>query len=83
MLLDCPGGAFAQIALVHVGQGESLAGGLLHGPSQTPDLDTILGTGRGDVERQQVAQRVHFQVQLGATLALDATTTSPTRRFRD
>jgi site-specific DNA recombinase len=66
------GGLFAGITLVHIGHLHALAGGLLHGCRETADLLTILLVSRGDVGGEQVSERVHGEVELGAPLALGA-----------
>src|SRR5512134_912457 len=60
------------IALVDVGDLDTLAGGVLDGGGEVFDLGAVLVAGRGDVCGEQVAQRVDRDMQLGALLALGA-----------
>ena len=69
MLLGGIGCFLAGIALIDMGQADTLAGARLHGPGKTVDLGTIVDTGRRDVQSQEMAARIHRQVQLGALLA--------------
>jgi hypothetical protein len=64
------GGLRTGIALVHEGDLDRLAGGLLEGLGQATDLGAVVGGGWGDVQRQQMAQRVDGRVDLAAPLAL-------------
>ena len=65
-----PGGGIGRlltgVALIHVGQLDRLASGFLHGSRQDIHLGAVLGIGRGDVQREQVAQRVDSGMDLGA-----------------
>ena len=70
MRLGGVGGFRAGVALVDIGQVDALAGGGLHGLSQPTKLGLIVCAGRRHVQRQQMAQRVDCQMQLGALLAL-------------
>jgi hypothetical protein len=66
------GGLVSCVALIHIGQLDALAGGLLRRLSETAYLLAILFVGRGDVGGEQVPERVHGNVELGAPLALGA-----------
>ena len=58
----------AGIALVDVDQFDVLAGRVLDGLSQRLNLGAILFVGRGDLQRQQLAQGVDGQMELAALL---------------
>src|SRR3954471_17936808 len=60
------------VALVDVGQRDVLAGGVLDGLGQLGHRRAGVLGGGGDAAREQVAERVHSQVQLGAARALVA-----------
>ncbi len=75
-------GASAGGALVDVGQGDAVSCGFLHGPREAPDLGTILGAGRGDVQRQQVAQRTLRPGAAWSRACVWRRHTRPARRFR-
>ena len=64
------GRALAGIALVDKGQLHLPAAGVLDRLRQLGHGGTVVGAGRGDVQGEQMAQRVHGQVQLGAARAL-------------
>jgi hypothetical protein len=67
----------AVISLVDIGQLHTYPGSLLRCLGHPSDLGTVAGTGRRHMQGQQVAQRVHRQVQLGALLALGAIVAGP------
>lgn len=58
------------MALVHERHVHVFAGDRLHGAGEALDLGATVGIGRGDVEGQQVVERVHRHVELGALLPL-------------
>ena len=60
------GGSLTGIALIDTGQIDALAGRVLDGFGQGRDSRAIISAGGRDVQRQQVAERVDDQVQLGS-----------------
>jgi transposase len=69
----CGGGRVgAGVALVDKGDFDALAGGGLDGAGEALDLRPVLFVRRGDVRRQELAERVDGEVQLRALLALGA-----------
>jgi hypothetical protein len=72
----------ARVALIRVGQRHVLAGDILNGGGQLARLRPILGIGRGDVEREQVVQRVDGEMELRALLPLMAVVPRPGTAFR-
>ena len=64
------GRSIAGVALVHIGQFHRVTGDRLHLASELLHLLPLLSRGRGDHQRQQVPQRVHRHMRLGAALFL-------------
>jgi hypothetical protein len=60
----------AGVTLVDIGEGDALASDLLDGFGELADLRPVLGFGRSDVQRRQMAQCIHRRMQLGALLPL-------------
>ncbi len=57
----------AAIVLIHMGPGDALSGGFLHDFGRTAHLGTVIRIGGGEVQGEQMAERVHDQVQVGTT----------------
>ena len=74
-------GSHAGVALVHEGDLDVVTCGPLNGLGQVPDLGAVIGGGRGDVQREQMAQRVDGGVHLAALLALGPVVTRPGSTF--
>lgn len=66
----CVGWLLARVPLVDVGQLDGLASDLLHGRRQGVDLGPVLRVGWGEVQREQVVQRVDGGVDLRAVAPL-------------
>ena len=75
-------GAFAGIALVDLGDFDAVVGDGLNGSGECLDLAAILCAGRGDMQREQMAQRVDRDMKLGAILALGPVTPTAFATFR-
>ncbi len=71
------GRLLAGVTLVDIGQFDTRAGDLLHGGSERRDLGPVLLGGGSDVRREQVSERVHRDVDLGALLALGPVVPGP------
>jgi hypothetical protein len=76
------GGLLPRVALVDIGRIDALAGRCLNRFGHVSYGSTVIDTGRGDVQRQQMSQRVDRQMQLSALLALDAVMACPLTAFR-
>jgi hypothetical protein len=63
--------------LIDEGDLDARARGRLHGFGQLADLSPVIGIGWRDVQRQEVAERVHRHVQLRALLALGSVVAGP------
>jgi len=74
-------GLWACISLIDEGQFDALARSLLHGGGETSDLGAVVGGGRRHMKREQVAECVNGQMQLGALLALGPIITGPMPAF--
>lgn len=55
------GGPLTSMVLIDIGQIHALTGRVLDGFGQGGDSRVIIGIGGGDVERQQVAERIDGQ----------------------
>ena len=71
------GRIFASVALVRIGQFHRFTGDRLHLASELLHLLPLLSRGRGDHQGQQVPQRVHRHMRLGAALLLVPIIASP------
>ena len=70
-------GALAGAALVHIGDLDTLAGGVLDLLVEPLDRLAVGGRRRRHVQGEQMPQRVHGQADLGSLLALGAVVTGP------
>lgn len=71
-----------RVTLVHLGKAGAVARGVLHGFGKAANLVVAIHARLGHVQRQHLAQCVHGQVQLGATLAFGAVIAGVSVRLR-
>jgi hypothetical protein len=69
MSLGSVGGLSAAAAMADTGQTHLLAGGGLHCLRQAANLGRVIRVGRRNVQRRQLARRIHGQMQVGSLRA--------------
>jgi hypothetical protein len=82
LLLCSFDGLLPGVALIDIGKGYSLARRLLDCFGEAADLGAVIDIGGGDMERQQMAERIDRQMQLGAALALGTVIAGARAAFR-
>jgi hypothetical protein len=82
LLLCSFDGLLPGVALIDIRKGYSLARRLLDCFGEAADLGAVIDIGGGDMERQQMAERIDRQMQLGAALALGAVIAGARAAFR-
>jgi len=76
------GRLLSAIALIDISERDALAGGVLDGFGKASHLGTIVDIGGGDVQGEQMAERVHRQMEFRAALAFGTVVAGTLTAFR-